>query len=1040
MSNAHNVRIKYPVAFISILIILLLNFVATNPCPTLAATPEALKWTRVNIPTEGVAGGWVLANNSDIQHLTAAADGTLYAYAKGLTYTLYKSTDKGLSWSYIDNVQHAITGIAVSPNDAKTIYYATASSVYRSVDGGKSFSPLPAHPGGAGSDNKTITSIAVTWLNSNIIAVGTADTDSSQFGGVYILDEREIISSWTDTGVGNYDVRALAFAPDYTAGRQIVAVTTNETDTFVVNKIGNAGWNAFISSAKLNKDNSSIPASVVADGAVIAFPGNYHTDTTSGNSFFFVGIDTGAGEGDVYKINCADAPESSTATDLNCGSAYGAVNTDINGLAVYSDGRNVILLAGSAANCHTYISQDGGSAWIKSKKEPTGNSATEVLMAPDFASTGVIYAATSGSNSAVSISRDIGASWNQITLIDTVVNNIVDFTPSPEASQSNTIFMITAGAGQSLWRSMDDGSTWERILSGNPFEVDNLNLVSLPPQYGTDGLTVFAVGESLGYEAIWESKDNGQSFRWRFTRDPVSGNVFNIDVWAVADENTLYAGSFNDPQGMIYRTTDGGFSYSEGTPVGAFPLHSLALSPDFAKDGTILAGNTNGWVYWSSDNGSSFQSLPAGAAAAPLDEEISVAFDPAFKTNHTVYASSNNTDSGIYRFSIGRSEAWEKIDNTLPAGAVINRLAFSANGALYAVNSNPDGGMERCLNPETTSGAAFETVTRGLSSGATLSGLWQRNGQLWSIDLNSVKLMTYYDTLTLPVVQVSPENEAPGIGSLLNHTIRNITLDWETLEGATSYEWQCNYNTDFSNIPADLSGTTTAGSVRLPTLEPATTYYWRVRARLPVLSPWSPKWSFTTSMDTEGVNLKPETPSAGATGVSIRPVFQWTAILGAEAYELLVATDADFNHTVIIKINEYALKTNAWNCDVSLDYDTIYYWKIRATTASTCSAWSSASVFTTETAPAANESLTITPTPPITQELLATLSPPTIIPSQPPTTSPELFSPSVPTSSPSDNQLLGLPAWIIYLVGGLFAIVLLALLIVLVIVLKIQRF
>jgi photosystem II stability/assembly factor-like uncharacterized protein len=1036
VSNAHNVKITCPVISVTIIIILLLSLITTNPTPTLAATPEALKWTKVNIPAKETAGGWVLADGSDIQHLTAAADGTLYAYAEGLTYTLYKSTDGGLRWSYIGNVQDVITGIAVSPNDVKTIYYATASSIYRSSDGGKHFIPLPAVPVGVGAN---ITSIAVTWLNGNVIAVGTADMDNSEFGGVYILDEGDIFPNWTDTEVGNYDVYALAFSPNYAADRQIVAVATNETDTFVFNKIGNADWNAFISPARLNKNNSVIPAAIDADGAVIAFPGNYVTDTASENSFFFVGIDTGAGEGDVYKIDCADVPDYSAAIDLNCGSAYGKINTDITGLTVYSDEPYVILLAGSAANCRTYISKDGGSSWVKSKKEPTGDSATEVLMAPDFADTGVIYAATSGNNSAVSISQDIGSSWNQISLIDNSITNIVDFALSPEASQNNAMFLITSGTGQSLWRSLDDGSTWERILCSHSPGADGLTLVSLPPQYSADCLTVFVSGQSNGNAAIWESKDNGQSFQCRFTCDPATGAAFNIDAWAITDENTIYAGSFDGSEGMIYRTNDSGYSYSAGTPAGSFPFYALALSPNFEKDGIILAGNTNGWVYWSNDNGSSFQSLPADATSPPLDGEISVAFDPEFNVNHTIYAASNTADGGIYRFIIGSSEEWQNINSALPAGAEINRLAFSANGALYAANFNADGGMGRCLNPRLTSGAVFETVTRGLSGGATLSGLWQRNGQLWSIDYTNNKLMTYYDTLALPVVQVSPENEIPGIGSLVNHTVRNITIDWETMEGATSYEWQCNYITDFPTIPADLHGTTTASSIRLPALEPATTYYWRVRACAPVLSPWSPKRSFTTSMDTEGVNLKPETPSAGAIGVFIKPVFQWTAILGAEAYELLVATDTDFSHPVIVKINEYALKTNAWNCDVSLDYATVYYWKIRATTASTCSAWSSVGIFTTESAlPADNESPTLTP-PPTQPELLVALSPPTLVPSQPPATSP-IFSPPTPTPSPAANQLLDMPALMIYLIGGLLAIVFLALLIVLVVVVKIKRF
>ena len=292
---------------------------------------------------------------------------------------------------------------------------------------------------------------------------------------------------------------------------------------------------------------------------------------------------------------------------------------------------------------------------------------------------------------------------------------------------------------------------------------------------------------------------------------------------------------------MIYRTTNSGYSYSVSAPAGAYQFNSLALSPDFENDGTILVGNQNGGVYFSSNNGSSFQSLPADAISPPLNGAISVAFDPEFKTNHTVYAASNSADGGIYRFVIGSSDSWEEIDDILPAGAMINRLVFSSNGVLYAANENPDGGMERCINPRFSLGPVFETVTRGLSDGAKLAGLWQGNQYLWSVDFNSVILITYYDSLTLPTAQISPENEMSGIGSLVNHTVRNITLDWETLEGATSYEWQCNYNTDFSTIPDGLNGTTSASSVRLPTLEPATTYYWRVRACAPVLSPWSLK-------------------------------------------------------------------------------------------------------------------------------------------------------------------------------------------------------
>ncbi len=1050
VSNEHNARFTLFVTSVTIItIILLLNFIVLKPYPVLSATPQSLKWTRVDIPMEGAAGGWVLADGSDIQHLTVAADGTLYAYGKGLTCTLYKSTDRGLKWSPIGNVQDEITDIAVSSYNNNTIYYSTVKAVYQSSDGGKKFQALPASPGGAGTGNRVITSLTTTWLNCNIIAVGIRDTDIGEYGGVYLFTEGDIVPSWMDSNIGNYDVYDVAFSPNYLSDRQIVAVATDETDTFIYNKIGNADWNAFIGPARLNKDNSSPPIAVaVTEGAVITFPAAYYADTALGNSFIFVGIDTGMGVGDVYKITCVDAPDESIATDLNCGRAYGEINTDITGLAVYYDSQYSILLAGAADSSHIYTSTDGGISWGKSKKVPTGDSDTELLMAPDFITTGLIYAVTSGDGSAVSISRDMGLSWNQISLIDTAITSIIDFAPSPDFSLSKAIFMITFGGGHSLWRSADDGSTWERVLSSDLSGIDNLTLAGLPPQYGNGSQTVFTVGESNGKPALWESKDNGQSFQCRFTCEPGTGVAFSIDVWAIIDENTLYAGSFNGSRGKIYLTTNGGINFSEGGIVGADSLYSLAVSPDFANDGTLLVGNSDGGVYYSSDNGASFQTLPFYATAPPLTGSISVAFDPEFKTNHTFYAASDTAGSGLYRFIIGKSDEWQSIDSTLPGGAIVNRLALSNNGVLYAVNSNPDDGMERCLNPRLVSGPIFETVTLGLSSGATLSGLWRNSARLWSVDNANCNLMTYYDTLTSPAVQVAPENNISGIGSLVDHTIRNVTIDWETMDGATNYEWQCTYDTDFATIPSGFNGTTSASSIRLPSLEPATTYHWRVRACAPVYSPWSPKRSFTTSMDTEGVDLQPEMPAAGAEGVSIRPVFQWSVVVGAEAYELLVATDADFSHPVIVKMNEYALKTNVWQCDVNLDHATTYYWKIRATTASTSSAWSSASVFITESAPPAEE---IPPTEEseITTtygDSLMSLTSLNNIQSFVPDPSPEQpapFTPAGPAASPAPttiiNQLWDLPGWLIYLLGGLFGIVFLALMIVLIVVIKIKR-
>jgi hypothetical protein len=64
-----------------------------------------------------------------------------------------------------------------------------------------------------------------------------------------------------------------------------------------------------------------------------------------------------------------------------------------------------------------------------------------------------------------------------------------------------------------------------------------------------------------------------------------------------------------------------------------------------------------------------------------------------------------------------------------------------------------------------------------------------------------------------------------------------------------------------------------------------------------------------------------------------------------------VSTDTSFANPIIIKIGAYALPATAWQCDLSLSYDTTYYWKVRAIGSNTHSAWSAVSAFTTESPP-----------------------------------------------------------------------------------------
>ncbi len=1024
-------------------LVVLFSLLSVTPAVT---APQDARWYQESIPAEGEAGGWQLAEGSDIQQLAITADGTLYACVNGLTYSLYKSIDGGYSWSQLANVTDTIVDIATIDEDASIIHFATAGNVYKSDDAGVSFQLLAANPALAGSDNIEITDIDVArWGDSHIVVAATRDTDAGEYGGAYILDEGAPSPQWLDTDVGSFDAYAVAFSPGFAYDRQIVALVTDESDSFVTTRIGYAGWGETIGNARLERDNSGTSV-VVNTSAVIAFPDDYSSVLTAGSYTQFVAFDTGSDNGDVYVVYGQEAPDSSLAVDLSIGSGYGLNNIDITGLDVCGSATAAVLVAGAADDGQVYHSYDGGAGWTRSLKEPTGQSKTRVLMAPDFLSQNRAYAATSGAGSALSITRDGGLSWNQLGLVDTRIDSIVDLAVSPVYNQDNTMFMLTWGGDYSLWRSLTGGVRWQRVFNSTLNGVNSIKLVKLSSQYGSGSRVVFLAGSDTGGPAIWKSNDNGQSFICRSA--PLS-----VKRWAVVDDTTLFIAGYNGSHAVVYRTSDSGQSYSSGTVAGNQSPSSIAISPGYNQDGTILVGNSNGWIFRSADYGNSFEPLPAGTTWPPLSGSVSVAFDPKFSSNNTVYAASDSPDGGIYRFVIGTGIGWEAMDSTLPPGGMLSELGVSVDGVLYAANFQQvdtvsgKGGIERCLEPLTA--ATFETVTFGLDDGATLFGLWLYGNRMWSIDTTNISLMSFVDSLARPVGLTLPHDQESGVGKIVDDAIRGVSLDWQPLSGATGYQWQLDDDSDFSSLPAGFEGNTTASSVNLPALEPNNTYHWRVRAYRPLLSPWSEEWSFTTRAVSDIAAPILESPEDGAVGVPIRLLFQWSEVDGADGYELLVSGDLDFNNPEIGKIGDYALSGNSWQSDVSLLYDTTYYWKVRAVSSIVSSAWSAISAFTTEPEPASEPGST--PEPGLSPGMVIAIQPdttlepvPIINPQPPPDITPatQAIVPAEvvelpPLPQPPPQLLSQQPSvntdWVYYVMAGVGAVVVLLVVIVVVV-------
>jgi photosystem II stability/assembly factor-like uncharacterized protein len=585
-----------------------------------------LLWSRVNIPSDGAGGRWVLAAGSDIRLLTPAADGTLYCYANpaGTSFRLFKSTDGGRGWSYTGQVINEIVDIAVIPDDANCIYYATASQVYRSIDAGISFSPLPASPGGAGSNGKEITSIdAIQADGHHYVAAGIRDAGEREFGGVFVWQEGGP-SIWQDTGIGNYDVCCVAFSPGFESDRQITAVVSNEADTLIKTGIYGSGWN-------LNAGDARI-SGVVPLTAAIAFPADYSSDLSLDRYTQFIALNTGSGKGGLYRLRGRAAPGESVITNLNADSA----GSDIASLAVSGSAGQAVILAGAAGSARIFFSKNAGLTWSSGTRLPTGDSITCVAVSPNYVNSRELYAATAGEESAFSISLDEGNTWNQTGLIDTRIMSILDLGVSPDYDQDATLFLVTANIRSSVWRSSDGGEGWERIYCSSPMGEDRIDRVLLSPHYRQNHKVFLA---RTGYPFIWQSTDDGQQFKTAAPVDPQNGEPVNLYAWAITTGDTLGIGSYNGTNGLVYLTAPGSLEYIRRAGAGQDPVHSLAFSPDYAGDGTILAGNKLGSIFYSTDSGRVFEPLHnPDRPGTPLAGRVSVAFDSDYGRSRTVYA------------------------------------------------------------------------------------------------------------------------------------------------------------------------------------------------------------------------------------------------------------------------------------------------------------------------------------------------------------------------------------------------------------------
>ncbi len=168
------------------------------------------------------------------------------------------------------------------------------------------------------------------------------------------------------------------------------------------------------------------------------------------------------------------------------------------------------------------------------------------------------------------------------------------------------------------------------------------------------------------------------------------------------------------------------------------------------------------------------------------------------------------------------------------------------------------------------------------------------------------------------------------------------TLAWNASAGATSYNLQVSTSNTFTVNVVNLSSISQTSQIAAG-LSPNTLYYWRVSAtNANGTSGWSTIWSFTTTNNEIGSPV-PISPENNAVNISLLTSFLWSAVSGATSYTFQLSTSPTFE---TFHSNQPGI-TNVSFSVSGMSQNTVYYWRIMATSGTINSAWSSVWTFST---------------------------------------------------------------------------------------------
>jgi uncharacterized protein (TIGR03437 family) len=553
----------------------------------------------------------------------------------GLSYGagVFKSADAGVTWQQM-SLQFSLGytfRIALHPTDPLTLFVARDSGIWRTSDGGNTWTHvLSALSGG----NGTYTDVAVDANTPNLVFAALADSDGVAANGVYrSLDG------------GNTWTLLTALPSGAGVGRMTIAKTPASSQTVCVlvsniNGTLNGMYRSDDSGATWH--SLAVPPGLFFNGRVTngAYDQLLVMDPTSTSIIYLGGWD-------LYRSG--DGGQTWTALSLD---QFGQpqIHQGMFSMTFLPGQTNSFYLGTEGGVYYTF---DSGQNWFNLNAALPISLINAVAIYPG----GSQILAGGESVGVINLTGQF-SSWNQL------LAGYVGFLFFDPVTPS------TYYAGQiqtSLYRSQDSGNTWGPINPQitvpayeyyAPFLADPNNAGNL----------------LFGSSQVWRSTNQGATWNAVSPVLTPSGDYDYLTAMAVASGSprTIVVGSY----GEVFYSADGATNWKAGVGVPSQYLTGVTFDPQSPLKAYIAAwGIGSGNVFRTLDGGATWQDIGT-SNQLPTAPANAVIVDP----RGPIYVA---TDAGVFRNADGNS-TWTSYNSGLPTSFVTSLALDLGSNTLVA--------------------------------------------------------------------------------------------------------------------------------------------------------------------------------------------------------------------------------------------------------------------------------------------------------------------------------------------------------------------